>query len=592
MSSVKSKTAFFLEGIDSKIEMNQKQLLVGSSDKCDIYLNHPSISFYHCYLSINDECIQVIDLNSSNGILVNNTKINGTSILSEGDEIQIGEYIYYVGATDSTDSIEDKDANVLAVETQNVKQFNLDNKDLILIDDEYCELRFEQNISYEKKQGISTFTFNLDDTGFVEYGNLINPIEIEDQDIQKNYLIITTYINGIAVSEKTFNEGIKRIYAANKESKNSIFFPEIKDKKFLFLSIENGVINLKDDLNLVCDTSKMDLVDGNTYHILGLNYSIEIKVVSKDTKIVNIPFLTRSKEILKQDSKVFAILFLPFLLLLFVKISTPPKKETKVAIIYKKPTKSKVDKKKIASENTTSKKQNTGHQKQTKKPEKIAFKKSGSKKKSVKKKAKLVAKSAPSKKVKAIKTYKFKFNRNKLFKNRGKSIKVAKSKAVSTSVSRGIASVSNTNISSNATSVGNFGANLKGAMNDFGAKGLSSSKGRNSSYIQSRTVVLGSMDPDLLRKILRRYLPQFRHCYQQELNLNDENIKGVVDLNFKIGPRGSANSVKIAAKDKRFSKRGIKCMKRVLSIIDFPSPKGGGTVAVRQPLNFFSDKNS
>ena len=100
------------------------------------------------------------------------------------------------------------------------------------------------------------------------------------------------------------------------------------------------------------------------------------------------------------------------------------------------------------------------------------------------------------------------------------------------------------------------------------------------------------MDPELLRKILQQYLPQFRHCYQQELVYNSEDIRGIVDLNFEILGSGKVSKVNIKAKDNRFSKKGIDCMGKVLSIIDFPKPKGGGRVAVRQPLNFFSEKSS
>jgi hypothetical protein len=45
----------------------------------------------------------------------------------------------------------------------------------------------------------------------------------------------------------------------------------------------------------------------------------------------------------------------------------------------------------------------------------------------------------------------------------------------------------------------------------------------------------------------------------------------------------------IRAKDARFSQKGIGCMGQVLSMIDFPKPKGGGVVDVRQPLNFFAE---
>jgi hypothetical protein len=97
------------------------------------------------------------------------------------------------------------------------------------------------------------------------------------------------------------------------------------------------------------------------------------------------------------------------------------------------------------------------------------------------------------------------------------------------------------------------------------------------------------MDPELLRKILREYIPQFRHCYQQELIGHDEKIKGVIDLNFTINQNGKVSKYDIRVKDAEFSKKGVNCMGNVLNLIDFPKPKGGGVVDVRQPLNFFSE---
>ena len=150
----------------------------------------------------------------------------------------------------------------------------------------------------------------------------------------------------------------------------------------------------------------------------------------------------------------------------------------------------------------------------------------------------------------------------------------------------------NTKVTGTASAkVGNLGSDLAGAQASFGSQGLSSKKGVDSSYIQTKTVVLGSMDPELLRKILQRYLPQFRHCYQQELAYNSEDIKGIVDLNFVIQGSGKVSGIDIKAKDNRFSKKGVDCMSNVLSIIDFPKPKGGGRVAVRQPLNFFAEQS-
>ena len=134
------------------------------------------------------------------------------------------------------------------------------------------------------------------------------------------------------------------------------------------------------------------------------------------------------------------------------------------------------------------------------------------------------------------------------------------------------------------------GSDKKGSgSGSYGSRGLASKSGFDSSYLEPKTVVLGSMDPELLRKILREYIPQFRHCYQQELIGHSDKIKGVIDLNFTISAVGKVSKYDIKVKDARFSKKGVGCMGQVLSLIDFPKPKGGGVVDVRQPLNFFAE---
>jgi pSer/pThr/pTyr-binding forkhead associated (FHA) protein len=130
----------------------------------------------------------------------------------------------------------------------------------------------------------------------------------------------------------------------------------------------------------------------------------------------------------------------------------------------------------------------------------------------------------------------------------------------------------------------------------YGSRGLASKSGFDSSYLEPKTVVLGSMDPEVLRTILREYIGQFRSCYQQELIEQSDKISGVIDLNFTISAAGRVEKYDIRAKGGRgpasgtlFSKKGINCMGQVLSIIPFPKPKGGGVVDVKQPLNFFAE---
>lgn len=121
------------------------------------------------------------------------------------------------------------------------------------------------------------------------------------------------------------------------------------------------------------------------------------------------------------------------------------------------------------------------------------------------------------------------------------------------------------------------------------AKGLANKKGTDTAFVQSDTVVLGSIEPEVLRKILQEYLPQFKFCYQQELQENSEKIKGIIDLNFRIEGDGKVSVVNIKSQSTKFSSKGISCMGNILHMIEFPKPKGGGLVDVRQPLNFLSE---
>lgn len=162
------------------------------------------------------------------------------------------------------------------------------------------------------------------------------------------------------------------------------------------------------------------------------------------------------------------------------------------------------------------------------------------------------------------------------------------------------------------TGIGNKGNNLSGdyrAPNGLGdgsghllgkdavgnydrsttTKGLANKKGIDTAFVQADTVVMGAIEPEILRKILQEYLPQFRFCYQQELQEHSEKIKGIVDLNFRIEGNGKVSTVNIKTAQTQFSERGVSCMTNILRIIDFPKPKGGGLVDVRQPLNFYSE---
>ena len=203
----------------------------------------------------------------------------------------------------------------------------------------------------------------------------------------------------------------------------------------------------------------------------------------------------------------------------------------------------------------------------------------------------------PKPKVKKIKAYNFKANQklSSLFKT-NKNLKPTKLKVPSQSSNltgfKSVSQISDSSLKATENSaVGTLGKDLSGNNSQSsGPQGLSSKSGIDTTYQDPKTVVLGSMDPELLRKILKEYLPQFRHCYQKELE-NNEAAKGVIDLQFRINGNGSVSKINILSKKAKFSRAGSGCMANVLKLIDFPRPKGGGVVDVKQPLNFFSEQD-
>lgn len=137
------------------------------------------------------------------------------------------------------------------------------------------------------------------------------------------------------------------------------------------------------------------------------------------------------------------------------------------------------------------------------------------------------------------------------------------------------------------TSVGNLTGSTVGKLaQSKGTEGLSAKTGIYTAGIPSETVVLGSMDPDVIRRILRENIPQFRYCYQKELDQNaSKDVSGTIGLVFTIGASGTVSK---AGVDQSSNLPGhVKsCVVRVLRGIRFPRPLGGGTVDVKQPFNF------
>lgn len=192
--------------------------------------------------------------------------------------------------------------------------------------------------------------------------------------------------------------------------------------------------------------------------------------------------------------------------------------------------------------------------------------------------------------VDTYKSFNFKSSVNTLMA-KGGSLKGARTRKTTSGVTgSGVSGGVATNVptASVGTEVGSLTGSTVGKLGESkGTKGLSAKSGVYTAGIPSETVVLGSMDPDVIRRILRDNIPFFRSCYQKELDRNTgKDISGTIRLVFSIGASGHVSRAGVDGST-RLTPKVKRCVVGVLKGIKFPRPLGGGTVDVKQPFNFY-----
>jgi len=78
-------------------DLDNEKTVIGRGDDADLMLPNISVSRHHAQLSLNGGVATIVDLESSNGTIVNGQRVS-TSLLSSGDEILLGKFnIVYMG---------------------------------------------------------------------------------------------------------------------------------------------------------------------------------------------------------------------------------------------------------------------------------------------------------------------------------------------------------------------------------------------------------------------------------------------------------------------------------------------------------------
>ena len=77
------------------IPLLKEQMLVGRRESCDIILRFANVSAHHCQLSVDNGYLYVRDLQSRNGIKVNDVRVQERR-LDPGDTLSIAKHRYRV----------------------------------------------------------------------------------------------------------------------------------------------------------------------------------------------------------------------------------------------------------------------------------------------------------------------------------------------------------------------------------------------------------------------------------------------------------------------------------------------------------------
>lgn len=113
---------------------------------------------------------------------------------------------------------------------------------------------------------------------------------------------------------------------------------------------------------------------------------------------------------------------------------------------------------------------------------------------------------------------------------------------------------------------------------------LGGKKGVDIGITSGEPEVQGSLDKELIRKVIRDHRDQIRFCYESQLQRHPK-LAGKVAVKFLITANGT---VAVASVSQSTTGVGAldSCVVTKVKTWLFPKPKGGGTVTVNYPFNF------
>ena len=136
----------------------------------------------------------------------------------------------------------------------------------------------------------------------------------------------------------------------------------------------------------------------------------------------------------------------------------------------------------------------------------------------------------------------------------------------------------------NFGTIGKGGGGGSGSGYGRGAGGLGGRRARAPDVIPGQANVRGSLDKEIIRRIIRRHINEVKYCYETELT-KKADLSGRISVQFTIAATGTVIA-SVLQSSTMGNIRVENCVVQAVRRWEFPKPLGGGIVIVSYPFNF------
>jgi TonB family protein len=134
----------------------------------------------------------------------------------------------------------------------------------------------------------------------------------------------------------------------------------------------------------------------------------------------------------------------------------------------------------------------------------------------------------------------------------------------------------------NLGTIGKGGGGGNGSGYGRGAGGLGGRRASAPDVVPGTAQVRGSLDKEIIRRIIRRHLNEVKFCYEKEL-MHKADLYGRVMVQFTISGTGQVIA-SIVSNSTMNSPSVEQCIAQAVKRWEFPKPQGGGIVIVSYPF--------